>query len=73
MDILERLNSGQLHATARKRRPDCVDQHGNVHRSPERRLFVDFSIDTKRDHGDDHELWPDAVRAEYHRLFEASL
>lgn len=44
MQITDLLNSGALHEAARKRRPDCVDVNGNVHRSPERAEFVSWVI-----------------------------
>jgi hypothetical protein len=42
MNILDQLNSGQLHAKARSQRPDCVDAQGNIHISAARANFVDW-------------------------------
>jgi len=50
MDILDRLNSGSLHAAARNQRPDCVDAKGNIHCSPERARFVDWVAENGKDH-----------------------
>lgn len=70
--IIDRLNSGELHAAARARRPDCVDRNGNIHRSPERRDFVEFMLDVKAEHGDDHNHWPRAVKREYRERYVPS-
>lgn len=50
MDILAKLNSGELHARSRKDRPECVDNLGNIHCSPERARFVDWVAENGKDH-----------------------
>lgn len=50
MDILAKLNSGELHAKARKERPECVDGLGNIHCSKERAEFVDWIAVNDKDH-----------------------
>ena len=65
MDILDYLNSGQLHAAARKRNPDCVDAKGNIHTTPERARFVDWRDRMKGLYGDDVKAWPPIPREEY--------
>lgn len=50
MSILDQLNSGELHAKARKSRPECVDALGNVHCSAERAAFVDWVSENGKDH-----------------------
>ena len=50
MNILDRLNSGELHAAARTKRPDCVDGLGNIHGSAERASFVDWVAENGKDH-----------------------
>lgn len=42
MSILGKLESGELHAKARATRPDCVDNLGNIHSTPERAEFVSW-------------------------------
>lgn len=67
MDILAKLNSGEFHAAARKRRPDCVDAKGNIHRSPERAAYVDWLLRMETIHGEDRREWPATVKAELER------
>lgn len=50
MTLLEKLNSGALHAKARATRPECVDAKGNIHCSPERARFVDWVATHGKDH-----------------------
>ncbi len=50
MDILAKLNSGEIHAKARAARPDCVDKLGNIHCSQERAQFVDWVAAHGKDH-----------------------
>ena len=65
MTILDRLNSGELHAAARRRRPDCVDATGNVHATPQRAAFVNWLIANPTP-DDDPRNWPADYRAAYH-------
>ena len=69
MSILDRLNSGELHAAARATRPDCVDATGNIHKTPERARFVDWRAEQVAAHGRDVEAWPAKKRAEYARRY----
>lgn len=69
MNIIDRLNSGELHQAARKRRPDCIDAVGNVHRSPERRAFVDWRAGMDNRYGTNRREWPESVRAELERRY----
>ena len=50
MDIIDKLNSGELHAAARIKRPECVDRLGNIHVSAERAAFVDWVSENGKDH-----------------------
>lgn len=72
MSIIDRLNSGALHAAARARRPDCVDGNGNIHVSPERARFADWLRRMKTIYGDDVAEWPPIPRAEYARKYVPS-
>ena len=72
MDILDRLNSGDLHAAARNQRPDCVDAKGNIHTSPERARFVDWLDEMRAIYGQDVEAWPPTPRAEYEERYVPS-
>ena len=63
--ILERLNSGQIHADARKRKPDCVCNRGNIHATPDRARFVNWLYRMKDMYGDDVQSWPEIARKEY--------
>jgi len=65
MSIVDRLNSGELHAAARKRRPDCVDAKGTIHCSPERAAFVNWLDKMRGIYGEDVKAWPPIPRAEY--------
>ena len=65
MTILDKLTSGDIHAAIRAKRPDCVDVRGNIHRTPERRAFVDWRIEMAETHGQDVSAWPQAVRDEF--------
>lgn len=69
MSILDRLNSGALHQTARDNRADCVDAVGNIHKTPQRARFVDWRAKQVATHGRDVEAWPADVRAEYDRAY----
>jgi len=64
MTILEKLNSGALHAKARIDRPDCVDANGSIHASPERASFVDWRTAMVNSHGD-VSGWSAELKAEY--------
>lgn len=72
MNILDRLNSGELHALARTSRPDCVDAKGNIHHSAARAQFVDWMDCIKADHGQDHRSWPVTIRQEYRNRYVPS-
>jgi hypothetical protein len=50
MNIIDKLNSGELHAVARINRPNCVDHLGNIHVSAERAAFVDWVSENGKDH-----------------------
>ena len=65
MNILDRLNAGDLHRAARTARPDCVDALGNIHNTPARAAFVDWATEAKAIHGQDVGKWPEPMRAEY--------
>lgn len=65
MNILDRLNSGQLHAQARASRSDCVDAKGNIHVSAERARFVDWLNSAKLINGDDVNQWNAKAKSEY--------
>jgi hypothetical protein len=67
MDILARLNSGELHAKARTARPDCVDSKGNVHRSPERATYATWRIAMENLYGSAPAKWPAEIRRELKR------
>jgi hypothetical protein len=64
MNILEKLNSGALHARSRLDRPDCVDAKGSIHASPERAAFVNWRTATVNSHGD-VSGWSAELKAEY--------
>ena len=70
MDILAKLNSGQLHSEKRNANPELVDQHGNIHSSKERRAFVDWYICAKESRGD-VKTWTDAQLEEYRERYVA--
>jgi hypothetical protein len=65
ISIIDKLNSGQLHAQARKSRPDCVDAKGNIHASPERARFVNWYFKMVQIYSDDVANWPSCARDEY--------
>lgn len=65
MNILDKLNSGELHAKARAARPDCVDATGGIHNTPERARFVDWAREAKNVCGENVAGWPSDIRAEY--------
>lgn len=69
MSIIDRLNSGRLHAAARQSRPECVDSLGNIHASPERARFVDWRRKVARLYGDDVAGWPVCARDEYAKRY----
>jgi hypothetical protein len=64
MSILDRLNSGEIHAKARAARPNNVDALGNVHISPSRAVFIDWRSSMSSIHGIDPRQWPDSARKE---------
>lgn len=70
--VLDRLNSGDIHAAARNRRPDCVDAKGNIHTSPERARFVNWLDKMRATYGSDVEAWPAIPRAEYEARYVPS-
>lgn len=72
MDITDMLNSGTLHDNARKRHPDCVDNTGNIHVTPERAQFVNWLNATRAIHGFDVKAWPASQRAEYAKRYVPS-
>tara|TARA_Y100000310_G_scaffold300671_1_gene336529 strand:+ start:172 stop:393 length:222 start_codon:yes stop_codon:yes gene_type:complete len=72
MNIIDRLNSGELHSAARADRPECVDGLGNIHATPERAAFVDWRRDMAAEHGDNPADWPEEHRAEYERRYVPS-
>ena len=72
MDILAKLKSGQLHAAARRARPECVDADGNIHIDAKRARFVDWLAVMKRELGDDVAQWPAHARAKYERRYVPS-
>lgn len=72
MSIVDKLNSGALHRSARLARPDCVDLKGNIHASPERARFVSWVIRMKKLYGSDARTWPEIARAEYRRKYVSS-
>ena len=49
-NIIDRLNSGELHAAARVKRSECVDHLGNIHGSAARAAFVDWVSKNGKDH-----------------------
>lgn len=70
--ILDRLNSGELHAAARRSRPECVDAKGNIHCSPERASFVNWLAKMTPIYGDDINGWPKLPRDEYRARYVPS-
>ena len=71
-DITARLNSGALHAAARRRNPDRVCDQGNIHHSTERALFVRWRNKMKRIYGADVREWPPLARTEYRNRYVPS-
>lgn len=65
MNIIDRLNSGELHQAARQRRPECVDSVGGIHKTPERARFISWVFKMQRLYGKDVRTWPEISRAEY--------
>ena len=72
MDMLTRLNSGDLHAKERQSRFDCVDNKGNIHANPERAQFVNWSNRMRGIYGDDVAKWPPIAREEFTRRYSNS-
>lgn len=65
MNILDRLNSGELHQRARAAHPDRVSADGSIHASADRARFVDWMNGQKATHGDNVRDWPAPIVAEY--------
>ena len=72
MSIVDRLNSGEFHAAARRDRPDCVDAKGDIHISAERAVFVNWLDKMRGVYGADVAEWPPIPRAEYERRYVPS-
>lgn len=72
MTITDMLNSGAIHASARNRKPDCVDAVGNIHTSAERALFVNWLAKMRGIYGADVASWPPIARAEYEARYVPS-
>lgn len=72
MSITDLLNSGELHTSARQRRPNSVDSNGNIHASPERADFVNWRTEMAAAHGQDASQWPADARAEYQARYVPS-
>ena len=72
MTIIDKLNSGALHAAARAKRPECADRKGNVHGSEERARFVNWLYQMQAIYGQDVEEWPELARAEYRARYVPS-
>ena len=72
MSIIDRLNSGEIHAAARKRNPERVDAKGNTHVTSERARFVEWVDRMRAVYGDDVKAWPSAPRTEYARRYVPS-
>ena len=71
MTIIDKLNSGALHAAARAKRPECVDRKGNIHHSPLRAEFINWLMPMKDRYGE-VEDWPYELRAEYRARYVPS-
>lgn len=68
-NMIDKLNSGQLHIAARTSRPDCLDTKGNIHGSPARALFKSWTYKMHDLYGDDVSQWPKVAKDEYARKY----
>ena len=64
MNIIEQLNSGEIHRQARQLHPDRVCSKGNIHHSKERAEFVDWVNKQSVVHGIDVNKWSKDMKKE---------
>lgn len=65
LSILDKLNSGELHAKQRAQRPECVCDRGSIHGSAARAQFLNWLYPMMAEHGDNVRAWPSGPKAEY--------
>ena len=65
MTLPAKLRDLMTSARERAENEGRVDQNGSVHFSVERKEFMDWRIDTAKEHGEDISKWPPEVQKEF--------